>query len=106
LNLTTTGTGTAALASAATLNFTDLGTGTATGGGTDYTFTGPTAVTFAANSTSGATQTASFVSIVNDALVEGTETVNLSAAIGSGAATIAGSNLLTASILDNDTATI
>jgi hypothetical protein len=106
LTLTTNGTGTVELANPVTINITDLGTGTATGSGTDYTFSDSTSVSFASGATSGATQTASFVSINNDLCVEGTETVNLSAAIGSGPATISGSNTLTRTITDNETASI
>ncbi len=107
LTLNTSGIGPQQLDQAITVNLTDLGTGTATAGAAnDYTFTGPTVVTFAAGSPTAATQTASFASVVNDQLVEGTETVNLSAAIGSGPAAISGSNLITASINDNNVPTL
>src|SRR6185369_8867025 len=101
-------TGTAMLAKNVTLNLTTTG-GTATAGGTDYTL--PGTVTFFADSVSGSTQSAN-LAIVNDALVEGSETATLGLSLGTdgtgGQVTLAtgAAGTHTTTITDNDTATI
>ena len=109
LTITANGTGTATLARDVTFNVNSVAGGTATGGGTDYTL--PALATFSAGALSGATQTAN-LAIVNDALVEGSETATLTVALGAdgtgGQVTIASgaAALHTTTITDNDTATI
>lgn len=106
LTLNTTGTGTPELARAVTVGLTSTG-GSATVT-TDYAL--PTPLTFAAGSASGAQQQA-VVAITNDRSVEGTEVANLGLSIGTdgtnGQVTIASAAAAhTATITDNDTATI
>ncbi len=109
LTITANGTGTATLARDVTFNVNSVAGGTATGGGMDYTL--PALATFSAGALSGATQTAN-LAIVNDALVEGSETATLTVALGAdgtgGQVTIASgaAALHTTTITDNDTATI
>src|SRR2546422_875520 len=77
LTITASGTGTVQLAREVTVNVTDAGGGTATGGGTDYTAT-TKMLTFGVGSLTGQTQTTSgLLTIVDDKLLEGSETVNL-----------------------------
>jgi large repetitive protein len=73
VTLTVSGGGT--LASDVTVDIADLLTGSATSGGSDYSFTSPTTLTFAAGS-GDATQSAT-VTIVADTVTEGDETVDL-----------------------------
>ena len=101
--------GTATLAPGISLSasIVDLGSGTATSDA-DYTATISLSVTFAAGSISGATESA-LLGVLNDALVEGNETVilglsNLNAPLD-GQASLAGESG-TLTIDDNDTATL
>ncbi|MEG4323454.1 MULTISPECIES: Calx-beta domain-containing protein [unclassified Microcoleus] len=93
--VTVTRTGGSEGAVSATVNLTN-GTATAPG---DYTGT-PIAVNFAAGDTAPKTIT---IPIVDDTLVEGTETVNLTLANPTGGATIGTQGTATLSIVDNDT---
>jgi hypothetical protein len=110
LVLTITGNGVAGagtLGQAVSVHVQDLLTGTATAGGTDYAFTSPPTLTFAAGSSS-ATQNATLV-LNNDTIVEGTETVNLALDTLSdptGQVALGGTLAHTVSITDNDTATL
>ncbi|NJR22636.1 MAG: hypothetical protein HC786_10970 [Richelia sp. CSU_2_1] len=92
--VTVTRTGGSAGAVSATANLTN-GTATAPG---DYTGT-PIAVNFAAGDTAAKTIV---VPIVNDTLVEGTETVNLTLASPTGGATIGTQGTATLNIVDDD----
>jgi hypothetical protein len=74
--LTVAGDGT--LASAVSVDVVDLLTGSATGGGVDYTYDSPTTVTFSAGSGSS-TQSVN-LTVVNDALVEPDQDVDLALA--------------------------
>lgn len=107
LTINANGTGTPTLTKDVTFNVTSVAGGTATGGGTDYTL--PGTVTFAAGALSGASQSAN-LGIVNDALVEGSETATLGLALGTdgtgGQVTIGAANSHTTTITDNDTATV
>lgn len=74
LTITANGAGTPMLERTVMVNVQDLGTGSATGGGVDYTYTNPQTVTFASGDIA---QTKNVViSIVNDNLSEGNETIN------------------------------
>ena len=92
--VTVTRAGVSTGAVSATVNLTD---GTATGG-LDYTNT-PIPVSFASGDTTPKTIV---VPIINDTLVEPTETVNLTLASPTGGATIGTPSTATLSILDND----
>ncbi|WP_293340722.1 Calx-beta domain-containing protein [Microcoleus sp. CAWBG58] len=92
--VTVTRTGSATAAVSATVNLTN-GTATAPG---DYTGT-PIPVNFAAGDSTPKVIT---VPIVNDTLVEGTETVNLTLANPTGGATIGTQGTASLSIIDND----
>ena len=74
-----------------TVDVVDLLTGTATAAGTDYTFATPTQVTFAAGAADGATETVT-ITIINDALTEAAEDIDLQLQNISGPATILGTN--------------
>ena len=97
------------LASALTADLTTTG-GTATGGGTDYTLPGSPAVTFAAGTyASGTAAQNAGVSILDDRLVEGTETAQLGLSITGNIGTqvsVAGTTAHMLTITDNDTATL
>ncbi|RYD72586.1 MAG: hypothetical protein EOP84_22920, partial [Verrucomicrobiaceae bacterium] len=75
-----TGEGPLQLAKPVTVSISNPAGGTAVAGGVDYSFTSQV-LTFAANSTDGAVQTAN-LAIVNDLVVEASETVLLTAALG------------------------
>ena len=80
----------------------DLLTGSASAGGTDYTYATPTPVTFPVGSVDGDTQSVT-VTIVDDAIVEAAETINLQLQSVTGPATIlAGSENHTVTINDNE----
>jgi len=96
--VTVTRTGGSAGAVSATVNLTN-GTATAPG---DYTGTA-IPVNFADGDTAPKTIT---IPIVDDTLVEGTETVNLTLASPTGGATIGTQGTATLSIIDNDTAPV
>ncbi len=109
LTINANGTGTTGLASAITANVTSTG-GTATSGGTDYSLPASPALTFAAGAyaTGSATQSAA-ISIVDDRLVEGSETANLGLSIVTNIGTqasVGGTTAHTLTLTDNDTATI
>jgi hypothetical protein len=81
------------------VDVTDLGTGTATGSGTDYTFTSPTTVSWADGETMDKNVT---ITLVDDAVVEVTETVNLSLGNVTGGARIGSPSTATVNIADDD----
>jgi hypothetical protein len=110
VTLTITGNGVAGmgtLGAEVKVDVDDLLTGSAAVGGTDYSFTDPTTLTFAAGAASG-TQNVT-LSINNDTIVEGDETVNLALAdlqgIGS-QVSITTPDTHQVTITDNDTATV
>ena len=74
------------------------GSSTATGGGTDYTYTSPTTVTFPANDNTPQTVT---ITIVDDALLESSEDIDLDLMNQTNSATL-GTSTHTVSITDND----
>jgi len=90
------------------VNLQDLLTGTATGAGNDYTYTGPSTLTFTSGS-GGSTQNA-VVTLVNDTKVEGSETINLQLNTLSdsfnGQVTLGATTAHTVTVTDNDFATI
>ncbi len=99
--------GAGTLGKAVSVNLEDLLSGTATAGGVDYTFTSPSTLTFAAGS-SGATQNA-ILSLNDDALVEGTERIELGLNIlgdTTGQVALGAGVTHSVLILDNDTAVI
>jgi hypothetical protein len=83
--------GAGTLGSDVTVDVVDLLTGSATAGGTDYTFVTPTQVSFAAGSADGATTTVT-ITIINDALTEADEDIDLQLQNISGPATILATN--------------
>ncbi len=107
LAINATGTGLEALERPVSLTVNATG-GTATGSGTDYTFAGPQTITFAAGAVAG-TQTLT-LTLNNDAIVEGNETIIFTAnslADGTnGQITQSGSPQHTLTITDNDTAAL
>ena len=107
LTFTTDGTGAVQLDRSVSVNVTRSG-GTATDG-TDHSTIGTQTLTFAAGSTSATTQNASFT-VTNDRLLEGSETVILAVVINTsnvGAqASIGGTNSNTATITDDESATL
>ena len=110
LTITATGTGTPQLDRVVSVTVSDAGGGTATGGGTDYTATTKT-LTFGIGSVNGATQTTSgLLSIVDDLLLEGGETINLTlGGLSDGTAgrvTLVAPTSHTATITDNESATL
>ena len=89
-------------AAAVTVDVVDLLTGTATeGAGNDYTYTTPTQVTFPAGSVDGATQTVA-VTLLDDAVLEPTESVDLRLQNVSGATIVAANRDHQLDITDND----
>ncbi len=89
------------LAVAVTVRVTDALTGTATSG-TDYAAIPiPTTVTFPIGSTNNATQNVA-IPVLQDALVEGNETVNLTLSTPSANAQLGGQTTHTATITDDD----
>lgn len=76
-------------------------TGGSATSGSDFTYTSPTTVTWAANDTTDKTVT---LTITDDLLVEGTETIDLSLQNATNGATI-GASTYTIDITDNDIAT-
>lgn len=83
---------------ASTVNVMVMGTSTATNG-SDYTYTSPTTVTFAAGSTTA--QTVSIV-ITDDAMLESDETIVLKLTNATGAAFLGADSVMTITITDND----
>jgi hypothetical protein len=81
------------------VDVTVLGTSTATGGGTDYTFTNPTTVTFPASS--NANQTIS-ITITDDMMQETDETIVLELSNATNGAMIGTDTIYTLTITDND----
>ncbi|MFO7322669.1 MAG: Calx-beta domain-containing protein [Chloroflexota bacterium] len=73
--------------------------------GSDFTLASPPTVTFPANSTSGASQS-SHLTLIDDSLVEGDETVELALSVTSGPATVAIPGQHTLTIQDNDSASV
>ena len=98
LTLSGSGSGTAALAVAVTADVVDAGGGSASS--TDYSALGTQTVTFPVGSTSGTTQNA-VLTPLDDLLIEGNETVNLTLQNPGGPATL-GATASTVTIVDDD----
>jgi uncharacterized repeat protein (TIGR01451 family) len=105
LTITANGSGTAMLGRNVMVNVQDLGTGTATGGGVDYSFSSPQTVTFASGALNGAVNNVP-ITIVNDTLSEGNETINLALNTlvdnTSGQVSLTSPTSHTVTIVDND----
>jgi len=76
-----------------------LGVSTATGGGTDFTFTSPTTITFPASSS---TQQTVVVTIVDDGLIESSEDIVLELQNVTNSGVVGSNSSHTISITDND----
>ncbi|MFQ5518230.1 MAG: Calx-beta domain-containing protein, partial [Acidimicrobiia bacterium] len=87
-----------------TVDVTDLLNGSATPP-VDYTFTNPTTLTFPAGVSSGAVETAT-ITVVEDAIDENDETIDLSLGNVTGRATLGALTAHTVTIADNDTAVV
>ena len=84
---------------AVSVDVTDLGTGSATGSGTDYSLTSPTTVSWSDGDTADKNVT---ITLVDDALSEGTETVNLSLGNVAGGASIGTPSVVSLFIADDE----
>jgi len=84
-----------------TVDVSDLGNGSASGSGIDYTYTSPTTVNWDDGDTS---DKSILITLIDDLVVEGNETVNLSLGNITGGASIGTPNTATVNIADNDTA--
>ena len=84
---------------AISVDISDVGSGSATGSGTDYTFISPTTVSWANGVTADKNVT---ITLVDDALDESTETVNLSLGNVTGGASIGTPSATTVNIADDD----
>jgi hypothetical protein len=84
---------------AVSVNVTDLASGTATGSGTDYTFASPTMVSWSDGDTLDKNVS---ITLVDDVLSEGTETVNLALDTVAGGASIGTPSTATVNIADDE----
>ncbi len=103
--------GGAIISSSASVQVANAGTGSATSGGTDFTFASPTTITIPAGDyTTASTITITGLTIVEDLLIEGSETIDVilqgasGVSLGDADANATNESTATFTITDNDTA--